>query len=101
MSKTYTTDHATPDPQPTEQGQGLNSRPHGYHLGLLPLSKDGNSLDAFLNHFQALDPNLPKRAVITHKTVVGIKGVNANKVFCTILGEEPLLHGHKLLFITS
>ena len=26
---------ATPDPQPTERGQGLNPQPHGYYVGLL------------------------------------------------------------------
>ena len=26
---------AMPDPQPTEQGQGLNLHPYGYQLGLL------------------------------------------------------------------
>ena len=39
---------ATPDPKPTEQGQGLNPYPHGYSSGLLPLSQDGNSTHAFL-----------------------------------------------------
>ena len=29
MSATYTTAHGTPDPQPTEQGQGSNRQPHG------------------------------------------------------------------------
>ena len=35
MSATYTTAMATLDPQPTEQGQGLNPRAHGYLLGSL------------------------------------------------------------------
>ena len=33
---------ARPDPSPTEQGQGLNSSPHGYSLGSLPLNHNGN-----------------------------------------------------------
>ena len=36
---------ATPDPQPTKQGRGWNSHPHGSWLGLLPLNHDGNSPD--------------------------------------------------------
>ena len=35
---------ATQDPQPTEQGQGSNPHPHGYELGLSPLSHEGNSM---------------------------------------------------------
>ena len=35
---------ATPDPEPTERGQGSNLHPHGYEWGWLPLSQDGNSL---------------------------------------------------------
>ena len=35
---------ATPDPQPTGWGQGSNLHPHGYLLGSLPLSHNGNSL---------------------------------------------------------
>ena len=34
---------ATPDPPPTDQGQGLNPHAHGYQLGLFPLSHSGNS----------------------------------------------------------
>ena len=34
---------ATPDPQPTEQGQGLNPQPHGSYSDLFPLHHDGNS----------------------------------------------------------
>ena len=34
---------ATPDPRPTEQGQGWNLCPHGYPSSLLPLSHSGNS----------------------------------------------------------
>ena len=37
---------ATPDPQPTEQGQGLNLHPHGYWF---PLNHDGHSI-VFLSH---------------------------------------------------
>ena len=35
------------DPKPPERGQGSNSYPHGYQLGSLPLSHDGNSLLQF------------------------------------------------------
>ena len=35
---------ATPDPQSTERGQGLNLRPHGHKSGLLPLSHNENAL---------------------------------------------------------
>ena len=38
---------ATPGPQPTEGGQGSHPSLHGYELGLLLLSHNGNSL-AFL-----------------------------------------------------
>ena len=34
---------ATLDLQPTEQGQGSNPQPHGYELGSLLLSHNGNS----------------------------------------------------------
>ena len=34
---------ATPDPQPTEQDQGSNLRPHGYESVSLPLSHHGSS----------------------------------------------------------
>ena len=34
---------ATPDPQPTERGQGSNPHPYGYQSGSLPLSHNGNS----------------------------------------------------------
>ena len=34
---------ATPDPQPTERGQGWNPCPQGYQLGSLSLSHIGNS----------------------------------------------------------
>ena len=34
---------ATPDPLPTEQGQGSNLRPHGYQQNSFPLSHNGNS----------------------------------------------------------
>ena len=37
----------TPDPKPTEQGQGLNPHPHGYCLGLLLLSYSGNRCSWF------------------------------------------------------
>ena len=41
---------ATPDPQPTEQGQGSNQHPHGYESGSLPLSHIRNSKkEPFLN----------------------------------------------------
>ena len=29
----YTTAMATPDPKPTEEGQGLNAYPHGHYMG--------------------------------------------------------------------
>ena len=35
---------ATPNPRPTEQGQGSNLHPHGYQSDSFPLSHDGNSL---------------------------------------------------------
>ena len=34
---------ATPDPVPTERGQGSNPQPHGSQSDLLPLHHDGNS----------------------------------------------------------
>ena len=34
---------ATPDPQPTERGQGWNLQPHGFSSGSVPLSHDGKS----------------------------------------------------------
>ena len=34
---------ATPDPQPTEQGQGSNPQPHGSQSDLFPLCYYGNS----------------------------------------------------------
>ena len=50
---------ATLDPWPTEQGQGLNLRPHGYQSGLLPLCHNGNSKLDFpvgSNHAQITVP---------------------------------------------
>ena len=38
-----------PDPQPTEQGQGLNLHPHEYQPGSLVLSHNGNSQYEFLH----------------------------------------------------
>ena len=38
---------AMPDPWPTEWGQGSNLCLHGYWLGLLPLSHNGNSKNSF------------------------------------------------------
>ena len=35
---------ATPDPQPTDLGQGLSPHPQGYSLSSLPLSRNGNSM---------------------------------------------------------
>lgn len=58
------------------------------------------TLDAFLNYFQSLDPNLSKRAIITHipyEGVVGVKWVDANEV----PGEEWLLRQWRLLFSVS
>ena len=37
---------ATPYPQSTERGQGLNPHPHGYQLDLFPLRHNGNSKNA-------------------------------------------------------
>ena len=33
------------------------------------------TLDAFLNHLQSLDPNISKRAMITHIPYEGVVGV--------------------------
>ena len=44
----YTIATATLDPQPIEQGQGLNLRPHGYQSGLFPRSRNRNSLCRFI-----------------------------------------------------
>ena len=34
---------STPDPWPTERGQGLNTHPHGYQLDLFPLQHSRNA----------------------------------------------------------
>ena len=34
---------ATPDPYPTEQGQGMNPKPHGSQKDSFPLRHNGNS----------------------------------------------------------
>ena len=38
---------ATPDPQPTERGQGSDPRPHGCSSGSFVLRHDGNSINSF------------------------------------------------------
>ena len=42
---------ATSDPQPTEQGHGLNLCPHGYWSDSFPLSHDVNSKDDIFLEF--------------------------------------------------
>ena len=48
-------------PHPTEQGQGLNSHPHGYQLDLFPLCHNGNSLNKFNNKIHKPPPRQPSQ----------------------------------------
>ena len=56
---TYTTAHATPDPESTEQGRGSNLQPHGSSSDSFLLHHGGNSSTPFL-----LDLYLPPCAVM-------------------------------------
>ena len=90
----YTTALARPEPRrvcdlchsswqcwivnPTEWGQGLNLCPHGYWLGLLPLSHDRNShlgtlLDSFLLSLirAKLYEELRSKLCRVHKIILG------------------------------
>ena len=72
------------DPQPTEQGQGLNPCPHGEQSGSLPLSHDGNSKSQFffICPFPASDvlpddiPGLRPCAVVLHHCSLQPHGVH-------------------------
>ena len=46
---------ATLGPQPTEQSQGSNLRPHGYQSDSFPLSHDGNSSKSFFFSLDKVD----------------------------------------------
>ena len=50
---------AMSDPSPTERGQGLNPNLHGYYMGSLPLSLNGNSLLLSLVGKLPQGPNCP------------------------------------------
>ena len=41
---------ATPDPKPTEQGQGSNLHPHGYKSDSFPLRRKNSGLSFFKNN---------------------------------------------------
>ena len=84
-----------PDPWPSERGQELNLRPHGFQSGLLPLSHSGNSYFKVLLKQLWIYLNLERtlRGSIIHPLALCRKDMHKDEKRAGTLFSPPFLKG--------